>query len=271
MLYTEQLGGDAPMTEEEAKAHFEAAVASGNPAQYAAQAGMTAACTAISGGWSAGLCALGASYLAGRIFSGCESKGGTIWCLEECTQITVFPGMGVGRAPTYRCVKSAPIKVMPLAQRKNGSKLLCTPSLMAPRCCTKTYCQLPGMPKPVVGGRPPLISRTAIQDLINMTAIDPGYYPAGTITTQVAAGWRVAVPIAAGFSGAAATHQEIRTSATRPMLGPGRPVPAVTAADFDVRTKKPWYKSWKTYAVVGGVLAAGVGGYVLLRKRKRRR
>lgn len=248
--------GTSPITEEEAKKHFKAAVASGDPVKYAAQVGAAAACAALTGGWTYGLCALGSNYLIGKLFSGCESKGGTIWCLEKCTQY--WPPNPTMNTPGW-CGETAPLSpAVPIAERSGGGKFTCSPA-MGHDCCSKTYCQLPGMPAPL---KKKLFGpRIAIKD-IPLSVIATDYYPEGSITTQTVTGWRVAVPTAIGLSGPdTATHQEINTSIKQPFLSSTRPVQVVSEKTFDRRTKKPWYKNWRTYAIASGVVAVAAYAY----------
>lgn len=126
---------------------------------------------------------------------------------------------------------------------------------------------------PTGPSRPPLISRTSITDhLAPPTAIGVVLFPHGSIATRTATGYRVAAPLAAaplagGLSGplGEATHRELAPTTRTPMISPTMAVPLVSVADFDEKTKKPWYKNWKTFAIVGGVVVAGGVAWWILR------
>lgn len=116
---------------------------------------------------------------------------------------------------------------------------------------------VPPLPQPSgSGAASALVARMATGTMVPS-------YPKGSIAAfdPKLAKYRIAAPVA-GLSGfGAAAFRQVATSSTVPTG-----VRMVTMSEFESETgTRPWYKSWKTYAIAGGVAVVGVGGYMLLR------
>jgi len=227
-----------------------------------ATAAGAAACASFGPLVAAG-CGTVASVVMDKILSaGCD---GTRWAIQEHT------GKGyLTNQSEWRNV-DPPQK---MSDRSGYGRQTCQQAAMQNRayyanppagCVTTVYCQKPGMPEPKrVSGA--FIERWAKGGAATATRA-ASKYPAGSITAydKKIALWRIAAPKAALSGSLSGDFAEIARSADEPTG-----VPTVSYTDYMRRTGQlPWYKDWRTYAIVGSVAAVGAGGYYLVRRSRR--
>lgn len=98
------------------------------------------------------------------------------------------------------------------------------------------------------------------------TPTTPVPYPDGSITAWDAkrSAFRIAVP-RSSLAGEMPLLVEVASSPTQPAG-----VPLVPLAQLENETgQRRWYRDWRTYAVLGGVVAVGAAGVVIVRRRRR--
>jgi hypothetical protein len=193
----------------------------------------------------------------GTLFSSCDNKGGTMWCLERCDG---FANQPMGYCPPRKRMRLSP-PVLLSSGRTSYERSHCRQTGM-PKCYTATYCQLPGTPEPTV----PSGAAGAAWGVRAGAPAPAAGYPSGSIAAfdTTVGKYRIAVP--AGLSGEV-THREVALVASRPA--------GVSLVPFDMYKRATgqaaWYKDWRTYAVAGGVAVLGAGAYLVIRKRRKRR
>jgi hypothetical protein len=117
------------------------------------------------------------------------------------------------------------------------------------------------LPTPAPIPKPPTL-------LTKLTALKPSkpVLPAGTIAAfdPKRGGYRVAVPRGLSGFGAAAAFTEVGVQSSPPA---GARLVALKTFDQETGTAKPWFKNPLVLGGIGaGVVAAGVGGYFVLRR-----
>lgn len=285
---TYELGADEKSTEELAKEHVLAAIKSGDPIRYAAMVGAGAACTSVVGPWSATLCSWAAGWLWDQLFGpGCAERGGTVWCLQRCAEkypvelirddcrgpdcLTLQQKWKSSCCKT-QVVLDPPLPIDQYRSQYGAKSCTCEPRLQPSEsdCCTNRYCQLPGMPAPVAPDTRPLSERlSALRPSILETTTQTltTEYPSGSVAARDPKTnlWRVAV-LRSELAGESA-YVEVAQLAQKPAG-----VAELPFTDYLRRTGQlPWYKDWRVWAITGTVAAAGTGGYLLWKRRKRRK